>query len=56
MSLYYGTAYGYDMLEMVSSLCISSSVNFSALILLFQSINQEITHILLENKVIFEHS
>ena len=29
MSLYYGTAYGYDMLEMVSSPCISSSVNFS---------------------------
>ena len=29
MSLYYGTAYGYDMLEMVCSPCISSSVDFS---------------------------
>ena len=29
MSLYYGTAYGYDMLEMVGSPCISSSTSFS---------------------------
>ena len=29
MSLYYGTAYGYVMLEMVGSPCISSSTSFS---------------------------
>ena len=29
MSLYCGTAYGYDMLEMVGSPCISSSTSFS---------------------------
>ena len=28
MSLYYGTAYGYDMLEMAASPCISSSTTF----------------------------
>ena len=28
MSLYYGTAYGYDMLEMVASPCIGSSTTF----------------------------
>ena len=28
MSLYYGTAYGYDMLEMVASPCISASTTF----------------------------
>ena len=29
MSLYYGTAYEYDMLEMVGSPCIGSSTSFS---------------------------
>ena len=28
MSLYYGTAYGYDMLELVASPCISASTIF----------------------------
>ena len=28
MSLYYGTAYGYDMLEMAASPCISASTTF----------------------------
>ena len=28
MSVYYGTAYGYDMLELTSTPCISQSVQF----------------------------
>ena len=55
MSLYYGTAYGYDMLEMVGSPCISCSTSFSGDITF--PINQPGYNVyIVENKVIFQHN
>ena len=44
MSLYYGTAYGYDMLEVVGLLALVLVPGFRV-ILLSQQINQEIMYI-----------
>ena len=55
MSLYYGTAYGYDMLEMVGSPCISSSTSFSGDIVF--PINQPANNVdIVGNNVIFQHN